>query len=124
MRVLYNWVEKEPTQMPQSERNRYGRAAICVYKCKDHVSEIARICGLTEVKDERVVIQSQLLIDIIRPSLVVSGYTIPREGEVQFKAPFKELYFAHSRISKIHSLLAPDSEEKKHVDLLMSVMLS
>jgi hypothetical protein len=119
-----NWIEKAPTQMPQSERDRYDRAAICVYKRKNHHSDTARIGGLIEIKDERVVLQSQFLINIIRPALTNSGFPVPKEGEVEFLAPFKELYFAHSRILKISQTLASDSEELKHVDLLISVMNS
>ena len=119
-----NWIEKPPTQMPESERNRYDQAAICVYKRKDHQSDTARIGGIIDIKDEKVIIQSRFLIDLIRPALVACGFPVPKEGDLEFKNPFKELYFAHSRILKTGQQLPPNSDEQKHVNLLISVMNS
>lgn len=115
-----NWVEKRPREIPENERDRYDEAAIRMYKCKDHKSSAATNGGLIALRDHSLIIQSQPLIELIRPSLASIGYFMPEKGNVKYRAPFRELFFAYDKLLKTGWTLDHHSTEKAYLELLTS----
>lgn len=119
-----NWVEKQPVEMPESEKERYEGAAICLYRRKDHEKKGSRVGGLIAMTDDRLVLQSQVLIDLVRPHLAKFGFLVNKTGEAEFSAPFKELYFSYGAIFEHKERLPPSSDEGRYLALLTEVMTS
>lgn len=119
-----NWIEKQPVQPPEIELERYNRAAICVYRCKDHEKEAARIGGLIALRYNRIKVQSQLLMDLIRPTLKAAGAAVPDNGHAEFAHPFKDLYFSYGKLMRLSEYHQEHSDEFKLLRLLEEVMKS
>lgn len=117
-----NWVEKPPTQMPENAKERYDQASVRVYKKKDHESGSSTIGGLVSLKDDTIEIQSQTIIDLIRPILAEVGRLAPDKEKIKFESPFKDLYFAHPKIVQLSRNYHADSNERQHLDVLVEVM--
>lgn len=107
-----NWVEKEPAEIPPEVKKKYTGAAIILYKCKDHTSNV-----------ETVDIQSPVIRKLIQPLLAELGYHYTQDV-MAFNAPFKELFFCHSNIVEQFKQLEDDGEEKPHLELLVDCMKS
>ena len=117
-----NWVEREPKDVPEEVKERYDRAAIQVFKIKDHGSLPATFGGLGTMKNSLIEIQSQIISDIIRPVLTDVGMLIAKNETIKIRAPFRELYFAYPRILEIQHNYAEGSEGRKHLEVLIKVM--
>ena len=117
-----NWIEKAPVQMPENAKERYDEASIRVFKTKDHESHSARIGGLVEVKSDTIELQGKVLVNFLRPILVEVGFTAPLKTKMTFKAPFRELYFAHRKIVQAAAKLPSTSDVRAHVEVLVAAI--
>jgi hypothetical protein len=117
-----NWIEKAPTELPEVAKERYDQASVRVYKKKDHESGSSTLGGLVSLKDETVEIQSRIIIDLIRPILADVGRLVPEKNKIKFESPFRDLYFAHSKIVQLLHKYRTESNERQHLEVLVKVM--
>ena len=117
-----NWIEKAPIELPEAAKERYDHASVRLYKKKDHNPHVARIGGLVAVKDDILELQDLLLIKFIRPILAEVGFLAPQRAKITFKAPFRELYFAHPKIVQAAAKLPTGSEVRTHVENLVATI--
>jgi len=74
------------------------------------------------LKDETVEIQSRIIIDLIRPILADVGRLAPEKDKIKFESPFRDLYFAHSKIVQLLQKYRTESNERQHLEVLVKVM--
>jgi hypothetical protein len=124
-----NWVEKPPKEIPIESQDKYQQAAIRVYKRKDHHGHDANgpkpsvVGGLTTtITISYIEIQSPIIRQKISPIFAEGGLEILDTETIKIFRPFKELYFAHSKITDILKDQADDTKEKKHMQVLVDVM--
>lgn len=116
-----NWVEKEPVQVPEAVEDRYNQAAIRIYKKKDRTAE-KTFGGVTAMKVDFIKIQSLLIIDAIESILADVGLRPEDKSKVKIDHPFKELYFAYSKISTLAQRQYPHTDLGIHLNVLLKVM--
>lgn len=117
-----NWVEREPKEVPDIVKQRYDRAAIQVFKCKDHRSPSGMLGGLAPMHTAYIEIQSQIICDAIRPILTDIGMLIAKSEPIKVKAPFRELYHAYSRIIEIQQQQMQGTVQREHLDVFLEVL--
>jgi hypothetical protein len=117
-----NWIEKAPVQLPEAAKERYDEASVRVFRTKDHESHSARIGGLVAVKSETIELQGKVLVNFLRPILAEVGFVAPLKTKITFKTPFRELYFAHSKILQAVTHLDRDSDVSRHVEVLVAAI--
>ncbi|KAL8726958.1 MAG: hypothetical protein Q9166_006379 [cf. Caloplaca sp. 2 TL-2023] len=110
-----NWVEKQPAQIPEATKERYEQAAIRIYKRKGGDKTYGGIFGQ---QIEEIEIQSPVIIKAIQPLLAEVGLPVyeKRKG-LLISRPFRELYFARSKILRLVQQHEPGSEERTHLDI-------
>ncbi|KAL8885331.1 MAG: hypothetical protein Q9192_006662, partial [Flavoplaca navasiana] len=115
-----NWVEKPPPQIPEATQDRYDQAAIRIYKKKGGTKRYGNILG-QRIKE--IEIQSPVIIKAIQPLLTEVGMPVHSERQgLLMSSPFKELYFAHSKILNLVQQHEPDSLERTHLDVLAQTL--
>jgi hypothetical protein len=117
-----NWVEKEPTQMPNFAKDKYESAAILLYKGKNHKSDTAIVGGLIALEDSFLEIQSPVIGLLIRPLLAKLGCLAPKNKKITIMSPFRELFHAYSEITEIQRKYSPTSVEFVHLNILIGVL--
>ena len=117
-----NWVEKPPTELPETAKEQYDKASVRLFRRKDHGSDYGTIGGLVSQRDDAVEIQSRIIVDLIRPILAEVGRLAPENDKIKFKAPFRDLYFAHAKILRLAQRHAPESMEGRHLKVLVDTM--
>ena len=117
-----NWIEKPPLQLPEAAKERYDEASVRLYKKNDHNSHSSRIGGIIALKDDILELQGHLLINFIRPFLAEVGFLAPQKDKITFKAPFRELYFAHPKIKHAGLGLPSMSDLHRHVNVLVNTI--
>lgn len=115
-----NWVEKEPIQIPEAVQNRYNKAAIRIYKQKDHTAE-KTFGGVTAMIVDSIQIQSPLIIDAIESILAEVGLRPADKSKVTIKRPFKELYFAYPSILDLAQRRDSHTDLGSHLRVLLNV---
>lgn len=117
-----NWVEKKPTQMPEVAKDKYDRAAILVFKGKNHKSAKATVGGLVALEDSFVEIQSEIIARLIRPALAKLGCLAPKSKNIQVKSPFRELFHSYPEIVKLRDGYGIRTEQYAHLNILVDLM--
>lgn len=117
-----NWVEKPPTQVPDESAEKYSRAAITIYRSKDHEANEKTVGGLTALTIDSIKIQSPYLIAAIAPLMEDIGMPIANKEVLGYRAPFKELYFMHPKILDLARQVENDSDEGQHLNVLINVL--
>lgn len=128
MHMLYQ-LGRTPTS-GDSERGpeKYEKAAIRIYKCKDHHGHDANgpkpsvVGGLTAIMISYIEIQSPIIRREVGPILTEGGLETLSTETIKISQPFKELYFAHSRILDILKRQEPGTKEKEHMQVLVDVL--
>lgn len=109
MHMLYQLGRTPASGDSERGLKKYEKAAIRIYKCKDHYGHDANgpkpsvVGGLTAIRISYIEIQSPI---------------IRRE----ISRPFKELYLAHGRIPDILKRQEPGTKEKEHMQVLVDVL--
>ncbi|KAL8650075.1 MAG: hypothetical protein Q9210_004037 [Variospora velana] len=115
-----NWVEKPPPRIPEATQDRYDQAAIRIYKKKGGTKTYGSILGQ---RIEEIEIQSPVIIKAIQPLLTEVGMPVHSERHgLLMSSPFKELYFAHSKILNLVQQHEPGSLERTHLDVLAQTL--
>jgi len=117
-----NWIEREPEEVPVIIKDRYDKATNQVFKSKDHESPTARLAGLSPMQTRYIEVQSQIIADAIRPILIDVGMLIAKTESIKIRSPFRELYFAYSRILEVQQGQNEGTEQRGHLDVLVKVM--
>ncbi len=124
-----NWVEKAPKEIPIDSQEKYQKAAIRVYKCKDHQIHDANgpkatvVGGLTAfITIMSIEIQSPIIRREIGPILAKGGLETLNTEAIKIVRPFKELYFSHSKITDILKNQTDGTKEQEHMKVLVDVM--
>jgi len=117
-----NWVEKPPTQVPEESMEQYRRAAIIVYRSKNHRASDKTIGGLTALTIDTIRIQSPYIISAITPLMEDIGMPVGDKVTVFYRAPFAELYFSHAKIMDLAQSKGHSSSEGQHLEVLIDVM--
>ncbi|KAL8880745.1 MAG: hypothetical protein Q9198_001908 [Flavoplaca austrocitrina] len=115
-----NWIEKPPPQIPEATQDRYDQAAIRIYKKKGGTKTYGSIMGQ---RIEEIEIQSPVIIKAIQPLLTEVGMPVHSERRgLLMSSPFKELYFAHSKILNLVQQHEPGSLERTHLDVFAQTL--
>ncbi|KAL9041608.1 MAG: hypothetical protein Q9180_001169 [Flavoplaca navasiana] len=111
---------RPPPRIPEATQDRYDQAAIRIYKKKGGTKTYGNILGQTIREIE---IQSPVIIKAIQPLLTEVGMPVhsKRQG-LLMSSPFKELYFAHSKILNLVQQHEPGSFERTHLDVLAQTL--
>jgi hypothetical protein len=124
-----NWVEKPPKEIPIDSQEKYQKAAIRVYKCKDHHVHDANgpkptvVGGLTtSTMITSIEIQSPIIRREISPILAQGGRDTLETETIKIQSPFMELYFAHNKINDILKNQADGTKEQEHMRVMVDVM--
>ena len=117
-----NWIEKPPLQLPEAAKERYDEASIRLYKKIDHNSHSARVGGIVAMRDHVLELQGHLLISFVRPFLTEVGFLAPQKDKIEFKAPFRELYFAYPKIKHAGLRLPSMSDLHRHINVLVDTI--
>ncbi|KAJ4359586.1 uncharacterized protein N0V89_000141 [Didymosphaeria variabile] len=115
-----NWVEKEPTKVPEEAKEKYDGVAIRLYHGKDHVKET--LGGLKDTVLTGLIIQSPLLLGILEPMFKKLGRVDTMKGSVMVIPPFQELFFSHADIMDAYSKCEPNTDEERHLKVLKEVV--
>ncbi|KAL1591718.1 hypothetical protein SLS60_011717 [Paraconiothyrium brasiliense] len=115
-----NWVEKEPTKVPEEAKEKYDGVAIRMYHGKDHNKQT--LGGLKDTSPTSIVIQSPIILDTLEPMFKRIGRLDPMKGSVMVLPPFQELFFAHADIMDAYSKCQSDTHEEKHLGVLKEVI--
>ena len=68
---------------------------------------------------QSIEIQSPIIIAALMPIFEDLGILSSSKGKLSIDRPFKELYFAHAKILDLVQQSNPDSEDRKHLDVLV-----
>jgi hypothetical protein len=123
-----NWVERQPVEIPKQAQEKYQKAAIRIYKCKDHHGHDANgpkpsvMGGLTAVTFSYIEIQSPIIRREIGRILAEYGLETLSTETIKISQPFKELYFAHRGILGILKKQEPGTKEEEHIQVLVDVL--
>jgi len=64
-------------------------------------------------------VKSQLIADATRPILIDVGMLIAKSESIKIRSPFREIYFAYSRILKVQQEQNEGTEKREHLDILV-----
>ena len=108
--------------MPDIVKQRYDKAAIQLYKCKDHRSPSGMLEGLAPMQTNYIEIQSQIVCDAIRPVLTEIGMLIAKSESIKIEAPFREFYHVYSRIIEVQQQQIEGTVQREHLDVVVKVL--
>lgn len=100
----------------------YVSAAIIIYRSKDHAVNEKTIDGLTALRIVAISLQSPYIILVIIPLMDDIGMSVHSKDVVVYQAPFKELYFTHTKILDLARRKDHDSNEGQRLEVLVNVM--
>ncbi len=116
----YNWVDSPPRQLNKKVAKAHDRAAIKVYKIKDHSKPT--VSGRTPLTIFKIEIQSLVLLDALKDILEQEHVFVPEGETASFERPFKPLFFCYDRILTLYENVDGDDIPKQHLGLLMQVL--
>ena len=123
-----NWVERQPVEIPKEAQEKYEKAAIWIYKCKDHHGydadgpKLSVVGGLTAITISYIEIQSPIIRREVGPILTEGGLETLSTETIKISRPFKGLYFAYGRILDILKRQEPGTKEKDYMQVSHSSM--
>jgi hypothetical protein len=115
-----NWVEKEPTKVPEEAKEKYDGVAIRLYHGKDHNKQT--LGGLKATSPTTISIQSPIILETLEPMFKKIGKLDTMKGSVTLIPPFSELFFSHAGIMDAYSKCEPGSDEEQHIRVLKEVI--
>ena len=116
-----NWVEKQPMQVPKIAQARYNKAIVRIYKVKDYSIENT-IGGLTPMKLSSITVSSPSIVAAIEPILAEAAFRPADKETMRFYHPFKELYFAYTRILEVADEQNPRTEAGAQMAVFVQVL--
>ena len=116
-----NWVEKQPMQIPEIAQARYNKAIVRIYKVKDYSVENT-IGGLTPMKLSSITVSSPSIVAAIEPILAEEAFRPADKETMRFYHPFRELYFAYTRILEVADKQNPQTEASAHMKVFVHVL--
>ena len=116
-----NWVEKQPMQVPEVAQARYNKAIVRIYKVKDYSVENT-IGGLTPMKLGSITVTSPSIVAAIEPILAEAAFRPADKETMRFYHPFKELYFAYTRILELADEQNPQTEASTQMEVFVQVL--
>ena len=119
-----NWIEKEPGQIPAGVKAKYNQVAIRVYKTRCRGDERGKrtFGGVATMDFDSIEIQSPIIIAALEPIMTSIGAFLGERDVLQFRRPFKSLYFAHAKIIDFTQTSDVGSEVRQHMQVLVDTM--
>lgn len=128
MHMLYQLGRTPASGDSERGLKKYEKAAIRIYKCKDHYGHDANgpkpsvVGGLTAIRISYIEIQSPIIRREVGSILTEGRLETLSTETIKISRPFKELYLAHGRIPDILKRQEPGTKEKEHMQVLVDVL--